>query len=433
MDGEIAYFDRDLVAAYLRHVPRHFTLQARNPANNVVIGGDHMTFLPVYGPPFVRDRARGRREATLADLQNFIKLTMMTPYLHHQGGVIVEPMDLPFQARHMDIVYAHMRYGDRGFMGASTEAYTAADSIAMSRILFGARMDEPDPCIFCTINVSSPRRLDDKMLGTIKHFARAGQGVMMTPFILSGAMGPAAIAGTVAQLNAEALAGIVFTQMVNPGTPCIYGSFLAAVDLQSGSPVFGAPESQLSLYLSAQMARHYGIPFRSAGMYASSKIPDAQSAYESLMAMLPGIMAKVNLILHAAGWLENGLVAGYEKFVLDCEILGMLHTYLKGVDWSDEGWAMESILHEVPPGGHHLGTAHTMRNFRTAFYRADLFDYSAAEAWQAAGAQDSEARAARKVEKLLYDYEMPSFDAATDDELQDYMARRKRELGVDQA
>ena len=429
VDGEIAYFDRDLVADFLRHVPRQFTLQARNPANNVVIGGDHMTFLPVYGPPFVRDRARGRREATLADLQNFIKLTMMSPYLHHQGGVIVEPMDLPFQSRHMDIVYAHMRYGDRGFMGASTEAYTAADSIAMSRILFRERMDAPDPCIFCTINVSSPRRLDDKMLGTIKHFARARQGVMMTPFILSGAMGPAAIAGTVAQLNAEALAGIVFTQMVNPGTPCIYGSFLAAVDLRSGSPVFGAPESQLSLYLSAQMARHYGLPFRSAGMYASSKIPDAQAAYESLMAMLPGVMAKVNLILHAAGWLENGLVAGYEKFVLDCEILGMLHTYLKGVDWSDEGWAMDSILHEVPPGGHHLGTAHTLRNFRTAFYRAELFDYNAAEAWQSDGAQDSEARAARKVERLLYDYEAPPFDPAIDDELQDFMARRKRELG----
>jgi len=428
VEGEIAYLDRDLVADYLRHVPRTFTLQARNPANNVVIGGDHMTFLPVYGPPFVRDRARGRREATLADLQNFIKLTMMTPYLHHQGGVIVEPMDLPFQSRHMDIVYAHMRYGDRGFMGASTEAYTAADSIAMSRILFRRRMEEADPCIFCTINVSSPRRLDDKMLGTIKQFARARQGVMMTPFILSGAMGPAAIAGTVAQLNAEALAGIVFTQMVNPGTPCIYGSFLAAVDLQSGSPVFGAPESQLSLYLSAQMARYYGIPFRSAGMYASSKIADAQSAYESLMAMLPGVMAKVNLILHAAGWLENGLVAGYEKFVLDCEVLGMLHTYLKGVDWSEEGWAMDSILHEVPPGGHHLGTAHTLRNFRTAFYRAELFDYNAAEAWQLDGALDSEARAAKKVEQLLYHYELPPLDPAIDDELQDFMARRKREL-----
>jgi len=429
VEGEIAYLDRELVAEFLRFVPRQFVLQARNPANNVVIGGNHMTFLPVYGPPFVRDQARGRREATLVDLQNFIKLTMMTPYLHHQGGVIVEPLDLPFHTRHMDILYTHIKYGDRGFMGASTEGYTAADSIAMSRIVFGERMQQVDPCIFCTINVSSPRRLDDKMLGTIKQFARAGQGVMMTPFILAGAMGPAAIAGTVAQLNAEALAGIVFVQMVNRGTPCIYGSFLAAVDLRSGSPVFGAPESQLSLYLSAQMARHYGIPFRSAGMYASSKITDAQAAYESVMAMLPGVMARVNLVLHAAGWLENGLVAGYEKFVLDCEVMGMLHTYLQGVDWSEEGWAMESILHEVPPGGHHLGTAHTLRNFRNAFYRAELFDYQAAEAWEAGGGESSEERAARKVSQLLRDYEQPPLDPAVDDELQAYMARRKHELG----
>jgi trimethylamine---corrinoid protein Co-methyltransferase len=423
---DIAYFDRELVAEFLTHVPRQFTLQARNPENNVIIGGKHMTFLPVYGPPFVLDRQGGRRLAKLEDLQNFIKLTMMTPYLHHQGGVIVEPMDLPFHTRHMDIIYAHMKYGDRGFMGASTEAYTARDSIEMSRILFGDRMDTDAPCIFCTINVSSPRRLDDKMLGTIKQFARARQAVMMTPFILSGAMGPASIAGTVAQLNAEALAGIVFTQMVQPGTPSIYGSFQATIDLQSGAPVFGAPESQLSLYLSAQMARHYGIPFRSAGTYSSSKIADAQAAYESMMAMLPGIMANVNLILHAAGWLENGLVAGYEKFVLDCEILGMLHTYLKGVDWSDEGWAMESIMHDVPPGGHHLGTPHTMRNFRTAFYRAELFDYNAAEQWQINGGEDSDQRAARKVQQLLRDYEMPALDPGVDEELQAFMVQRKR-------
>lgn len=424
--GDIAYLDRGLVAEYLRYVPKIFTLQARNRANDVVIGGDHMTFLPVYGPPFVYDRAGGRRPSLLADLENFIKLTMSTPYLHHQGGVIVEPMDLPFHTRHMDIVYAHIKWGDRGFMGASTEGYTARDSIEMARIVFGQSMEET-PAVFCTINVSSPRRLDDKMLGTIKQFARARQPVMMTPFILSGAMGPAAIAGTVAQLNAEALAGIVFVQMVNPGTPCIYGSFQATIDLQSGAPVFGAPESQLSLYLSSQMARHYGIPFRSAGCYSSAKIPDAQAAYESMMAMWPGIMGKVNLILHAAGWLENGLVAGYEKFVLDCEVCGMIHRYLQGVDWSDEGWAMESILHEVPPGGHHLGTAHTRRNFRDAFYRAELFDYNSAESWQLLGGADSEARAAVKVQKLLQEYEAPALDPAIDEALLDFMARRKRE------
>lgn len=424
--GEIVYLGRELIDHFLRFVPRQFTLQARNRANDVVIGGDHMTFLPVYGPPFVYDREGGRRPSTLADLENFIKLTMSTPYLHHQGGVIVEPMDLPFQTRHMDILYAHIKWGDRGFMGASTEGYTARDSIEMARILFGDSMEET-PAIFCTINVSSPRRLDDKMLGTIKQFARARQAVMMTPFILSGAMGPAAIAGTVAQLNAEALAGIAFVQMVRPGTPCIYGSFQATIDMRSGAPVFGGPESQLSLYLSSQMARHYGIPFRSAGCYSSAKITDAQAAYESMMAMWPGVMGKVNLILHAAGWLENGLAAGYEKFVLDCEVCGMIHRYLQGVDWSDEGWAMESILHEVPPGGHHLGTKHTLRHYRDAFYRAELFDYNSAESWELLGAADSETRAGAAVKKLLAEYEAPALDEGIDEALQDFMARRKRE------
>ena len=427
MVGDIAYLDRELIAHFLQFVPKEFTLQARNRANDVIIGGDHMTFLPVYGPPFVYDKAGGRRPSVLADLENFIKLTMSTPYLHHQGGVIVEPMDLPYRTRHMDIVYAHIKWGDRGFMGASTEGYTARDSLDMARILFGASMDGT-PAVFCTINVSSPRRLDDKMLGTIKQFARARQPVMMTPFILSGAMGPTSIAGTVAQLNAEALAGIVFVQMVNPGTPCIYGSFQATIDLQSGAPVFGAPESQLSLYLSSQMARHYGIPFRSAGCYTSSKIPDAQSAYESMMAMWPGVMGKVNLTLHAAGWLENGLVAGYEKFVLDVEVCGMIHRYLQGVDWSDEGWAMESILTEVPPGGHHLGTKHTMRHFRDAFYRAELFDYNSGESWELLGAADSEVRAAAKVQQLLREYEAPPLDEGIDEELQEFMARRRREI-----
>lgn len=213
MVGDIAFLDRELITHFLQFVPKEFTLQARNRANDLIIGGDHTCFLPVYGPPFVYDKAGGRRPSVLADLENFIKLTMSTPYLHHQGGVIVEPMDLPYRTRHMDIVYAHIKWGDKGFMGASTEGYTARDSIEMARILFGSSMEET-PAIFCTINVSSPRRLDDKMLGTIKEFARARQPVMMTPFILSGAMGPTSIAGTVAQLNAEALAGIAFVQMV---------------------------------------------------------------------------------------------------------------------------------------------------------------------------------------------------------------------------
>lgn len=381
VEGDIVYMDRDLVMEYVAKAPSQFVHAARNPENNVVFGGKHVIFSPVYGPPFVMDRDHGRREATLVDLENFIKLTQMSPYLHHQSGVICEPADLPFHERHMDIVYAHIKYGDKPFMGASTMGRNAQDTMEMAKILFGEEFFSNNHVLHCTINVSSPRRLDDKMLTSMKVYAKNNQIVMITPFILSGAMGPVSIAGTVAQLNAETLASIAFTQMVNPGTPCVYGSFQAIIDLQSGAPVFGAPESQLALYLNGQMARHYGLPFRAAGAYSSSKVIDAQGAYESVMAMYPSMLVQPNFVLHAAGWLEAGLVAGYEKFVLDNELLGMYHTYLKGVDWSEDGWALDAIINEVPPGGHHLGSSHTMRHFRDAFYRAELFDYDSAEAW----------------------------------------------------
>jgi trimethylamine--corrinoid protein Co-methyltransferase len=265
------------------------------------------------------------------------------------------------------------------------------------------------------------------MLGALKVYARANQATIITPFVLSGAMAPVTVAGTVAQLNAEALAGIVFAQMVQPGAPVVYGSFQTTIDLQSGAPVFGAPESQLSLYLSAQLARHYGLPFRSGGMFASAKIPDIQAGYESIMTMLPSIMARVNFVLHAAGWLENGLASGYEKFVLDCELLGMFHKYLEGVDFSEDGFALDSIR-TVAPGGHHLGTEHTMRHFRTVFYRAELFDYNSAEQWEIDGAQDSVQRANKKFKKLLAEYEPPALDPAKEEALLDYISRRKAEL-----
>jgi trimethylamine--corrinoid protein Co-methyltransferase len=231
----------------------------------------------------------------------------------------------------------------------------------------------------------------------------------------------------VAQQNAEALAGIVLTQMIEPGTPVVYGSFLTKIDHKSGAPVFGSPESQLGLYASAQLARRYRLPFRGGGMFSSSKIPDAQAGYESAMVMMPTVLARTNFVLHAAGWLENGLVSGYEKFVLDCEILGMLHTWAKGLDLSDDSLALEAIR-EVQPGGHHLGTDHTMRHFRTAFYRAELFDYSSAEKWQEDGALDAYARAHKKVKELLASYEAPPLDPAVEEGLRDLIARRKKAI-----
>lgn len=420
---ETAFFDPAVIEEFVSKAPSKFTLLARNADNNLTIGGNRLCFAPVYGPPFVTDLDQGRREATLEDFQNFVKLAYMSPYIHHSGGTIVEPVDRPVPTRHLDMLYSHIKYSDKAFMGSVTSARNAADSVSMAEIVFGADQIRENPALISLINISSPRRLDETMLGALTVYARARQAVVITPFILSGAMAPASVAGTLVQQNAEALAGIAYAQMVEPGTPVVYGSFMTNVDLQSGSPVFGTPSSQLGLLASAQMARHYHLPFRSGGMFASSKIPDAQAAYESVMTMLPTMQACVNFVLHAAGWLENGMTAGYEKFVLDCEMLGMFHKLLQGLDLSEEALAMESIR-DVPPGGHHLGTPHTIKNFRTAFYRADVFDYNVFDEWVIQGSQDSVVRANKKYKQLLDSYQAPELDPAIDEALQDFIQQR---------
>lgn len=426
VNGDSVTFEPGLIEEYVAKAPGQFTQLARNEANNLTIGGKHITFAPVYGPPFVYDIERGRREATLEDFRNFVKLAYMSPYMHHSGGTVVEPTDRPVSTRHLDMLHAHIKYSNKAFMGSVTGAENAADSVRMAEIVFGADAIRESPALVSLINISSPRRLDATMLGALKVYARARQAVIVTPFILAGAMAPVTIAGTVTQQNAEALAGIALTQMIEPGAPVVYGSFLTNIDLQTGSPVFGTPESQLAIYTSAQLARRYGLPFRSGGMFASSKISDAQAAYEAVMTMIPTIMARVNFVLHAAGWLENGLTAGYEKFVLDLEVLGMLHTFLKGLDLSDDALAMDSIR-EVPPGGHHLGTQHTMERFRTAFYRAELFDYNPADQWIEEGKLTATERAYDKVQAMLADYEPPALDEAIEEELLAFIAERTAE------
>jgi trimethylamine--corrinoid protein Co-methyltransferase len=427
-DDSVVRFDRDLVEAHVAMCPPEFTHVARNPERSVVIGGDHMVFAPVAGPPYVDDRERGRREATYEDLVTFIKLTQATPYLHSQGTEIVVPNDIPFHERGLDIVYAHFKHGDKPTMGHYPIGMTAADSVAMARIVFGEDFVAENHVLHCTINVSSPRRLDDRMLGTLKVYARANQIVMLTPFILAGAMGPAAVLGTVAQANAEALAGIVFAQMVRQGTPCVYGPFLAVVDLQSGSPVFGAAESIHAQYLAGAMARRYRLPFRAAGSYVSGKTPDSQSGIEGALSMFPSLLTRPNFVLHAAGWMENGLTTSYEKFAIDLEMLGIFHRYAAGISWDDDEWALESILREVPPGGHHLGTAHTMERFRDAFHRPQLFDHDSYETWFAAGARSAEERAATAWRDLLDSYVAPPLDEAKDEALLEYMERRRSEI-----
>jgi trimethylamine--corrinoid protein Co-methyltransferase len=333
IEDSVVYIDREMVQETLAQAPSTYIWSARNPERDVQIGGNAACFAPVAGPPFVVDSIYGRRPGTHKDLQNFLKMTQMTPRLQTAGTEICVSSDVPIEHRHLELMYSLLTLSDKPVMGVYHTGLTAVDTINLAKIAMGEEAMRQKPHLHCIINVSSPRRLDDRMLSVLIAYAQNNQIVDVTPFILSGAMGPVSILGTVAQLNAEALSGIVLAQLVNPGTPCIYGSFQAVVNMQSGSPVMGAPESQLALYISSQLARRYGLPFRAAGAYASSKISDAQSAYESVMSIFPSLQAQPNFVLHAAGWLENGLTAGYEKFVLDLEMLGMYQTFINGINW----------------------------------------------------------------------------------------------------
>ena len=406
--------------------PRQYTQHARNPAHNVEIGGKHVVFAPNYGSPFVHDLDKGRRYATLADFQNFVKLAYVSPHLHHSGGTVCEPVDIPVSKRHLDMVYAHLRYSDKPFMGSVTAGSRAADSIEMARIAFGG--DLADRTVMTSlINASSPLVWDGTMLAAAQNYAAANQATIITPFILAGAMAPVTTAGVAAQVLAEALAGMTFTQLVRPGAPVIFGSFASSMSMQTGAPTFGTPEAALLMYVVAQLARRLGVPFRSGGNLTASKLPDAQAAYESAGTMYPTLLAGVNFVLHAAGWLEGGLALGYEKFILDTDQLGMHAVFLKGVDMSENGQAVDAIR-DNGPGHHFLGTAHTLANFETAFYRSFTNDSSSYEQWSEEGGLDASQRANKIWKEQLANYVAPPIDDAVDEELQAYVTTRKAVL-----
>jgi trimethylamine--corrinoid protein Co-methyltransferase len=377
----------------------------------------------------VRNLDEGRRYARIDDFKNFVKLAYMANSLHHSGGTICEPVDLPVNKRHLDMLYSHIKYSDKAFMGSVTAPERAADSVEMAKIAMGERFidpltGKPNTALVSLINVNSPMTYDATMLGALKVYARANQGCLVTPFILAGAMAPVTVAGTATQTLAEALAGMALVQLLNPGAPVIFGSFASSMSMQSGAPTFGTPEPALVLYVMAALARRLGVPFRSGGGLCASKIPDAQAAYESAQTMLPTVLAGVNFVLHTAGWLEGGLAMGYEKFMMDVDQAGMFHTMLEGIDVSENGQAMDAI-NEVGPGKHFLGCAHTQANFENAFYRSPLADNNSFEQWDAEGALDMAQRANRQYKKMLEDYVEPPLDVAVDDALLDFMARRK--------
>jgi trimethylamine--corrinoid protein Co-methyltransferase len=425
VDGERVRFPRGLARHLVQaSAPASFTQVARNPARSVEIGGPHTVFAPAYGSPFVRDLDGGRRYGTIEDFRNFVKLTYMTPFLHHSGGTVCEPVDLPVNKRHYDMVYAHMRYSDKPFMGSVTHPLRAQDTVEMARILFGPDFLEQNTVVVSLANANSPLVWDSTMLGAAKAYAEANQAVLITPFILAGAMSPATVAGVATQTLAEALAGMAFCQLVRPGAPVILGSFASSMSMQSGAPTFGTPEPALMLYVMAALARRLGVPFRSGGALTASKIADAQAAYESANTMQPTMLGGVNFVLHTAGWLEGGLTIGYEKLILDIDQAAAWHAFARGVDLSANGQALDALLTNEP-GTHFLGHPHTLANFESAFWRSTNADNGSFEQWAAEGAKDANARANETWKRMLAEYEEPPIDEAVDEELREFVERKK--------
>jgi trimethylamine---corrinoid protein Co-methyltransferase len=418
--------DPEFVLEQVAKAPREFDLQARNAERSVHIGGDHMVFSGVYGPPFVRD-GETRRDATLADFENFVRLAQSFPELDSPGGTIVEPNDAPLDSRHLDMVYTLQTLSDKPYMGSVISGENARDTIAMGRILLGDSIDTT-PASISLINCNSPLRWDDRMLSAMLEYNKANQAVICTPFLLMGAMSPVSIPATLVQQIAEALSGIALTQLVRPGCPAVFGSFLSNTDMKTGSPSFGTPESAIGLLCTGQIARHFGLPFRSGGGLTSSQTADAQSAYEALMTMLPTFLAGTNFVMHSAGWLEGGLVSSYEKFIVDIEILRMLkHEFTPlEIDEASLAWGAHE---EVGQGGHFLGAAHTLERFRDCFYRPLLSSTDNFDRWSRGGGLDANARASQIWRDTLETYEAPPLDDAIREELREYVTRRRAELG----
>lgn len=425
VDGVLVRFPRGLCRSLIQATaPAEFTQHARNPERSTIIGGKRTVLVPAYGSPFVRDLDKGRRYASIEDFRNFVKLAYMSTGLHHSGGTVCEPVDLPVNKRHFDMVYSHIKYSDKPFMGSVTAPERAQDTVDMAKIVFGDEFVENNTVCISLINANSPMTFDDTMLGALKVYARNMQATVISPFILAGAMSPVTVVGTVTQILAEALAGMAFAQMVRPGAPVVFGTFASAVSMQSGAPTFGGAEPSQVLYIAAALARRLGVPFRSGGGLCASKLPDAQAAYEAANTLQTAALAGVNFMLHTAGWLEGGLVMSYEKFLMDADQANMIGILLKGVDLSENGQAM-SAFREVGPGNHFLGSEHTQANFESAFYRSPLADSNSFEQWSEEGELDCAQRANKQMKQKLADYELPPMDPAIDEALVAFMEQRK--------
>ncbi|MGD1924350.1 MAG: trimethylamine methyltransferase family protein [Paracoccaceae bacterium] len=426
-DGDRIHFDRGLIRELIATIPETFTYHARNPANNLPFGQDHSIFVPMTGAPYLRDLNDERRNPTLEDLANFHKLSHMLPALHSSAHHIVEPYDHPISQRHLRITYSSMKHSDKTFMGMTTSPKNAKDVMDMCAILFGEEYLETHPVTTGNCNGNSPLVWDEVMLGAMRAFCRRNQPVLCSPFVLGGANTPASTAPAVAQLNAEALSALAYTQVIRKGCPAIYGHYLSTVSMKSGAPMAGTPEISLMNFMIGQMARYYGVPWRTSNTLGGAKTFDAQAGYESATTLMAVMLAGANYVWHSAGWNEAGMHCSTAKFIVDAEQCAMAYRMAEGVRWDDFDEALAAVG-EIGPGGHYLGHPHTQANFQRAFFMPEMFDNNSIEQWVAEGSVEITERALTKAKALLNAYEEPKLDPAKDEALRDYIARREREI-----
>ena len=428
VEGTRVRFDGDMCREIIRGgAPSEFTQHSRNEKRSVRIGGRNTVLAPAYGSPFVLDLEKGRRYATLEDFQNFVKLAYMSDTIHHSGGTVCEPVDLPVNKRHLDMLYSHMTLSDKPFMGSVTSGERAQDSVDMAKILFGEEFVAENCVVLGLINANSPLGFDKTMLDSLHVYSSNNQGCIVSPFIIGGAMAPASVGAIISQTYAEALVGMSLTQLVRKGSPVVFGAFASTMSMQSGAPVFGMGESNLVQQSVSQLARRLGVPCRSGGGLCSSKIPDGQACYEAANTLNSTLLSGVNFVLHSAGWLEGGLAMGYEKFVMDCDQLRNFIRAAQGVDLSEESLALEAFI-EIGPGGHFLGASHTPRNFETAFVSPVLADVNSFEQWVAEGKTKIEERAHEKWKNMLENYQKPAIQEDVDKQLQEFIEEKKSSM-----
>ena len=425
--GDLVKIPKGLARKLCSTAPATFTQHARSKIKNVEIGGKNLVCAPVYGPPFIRDLEGGRRYAEIADFEKLVKLAYMSKWVHHSGGTLCEPTDIPVNKRHLDMLFAHMTLSDKPYMGSVTAPERAEDSVEMSEIIFGKKFVSENTVMTSLINLNSPLVLDATMMGALEVYARANQACIISPFIVGGAMAPVTVAGTLSQVLAEVLAGVAYSQLVRKGAPVIFGTFVTSIDMNSGAPTFGTPESSKVLYGAGQLARRLKIPYRSGGGLCGSKITDAQAAYETSNSLHAGLMGGVNFMLHSCGWLEGGLVASVEKFIMDADQLGILNSLSKGIDVEERDLAFEAIK-DVGAGGHFLGCDHTQKNFKSAFWRSDILNYKPFETWQEEGEKDLTFEANKKAKQLLKNYEPPELELSKREELNEYVLKKKSSM-----